>query len=123
MKVSEDGGVPTEATAPQRGDATHRYPVFLPDGRHFIYLAAKASVGPELGGTIRLASIDSNADKELLRATSSVAYSPTGHLVYWRDHTLVAQMFDTKTLTVGQNLIPIAEKVERNARGDAYFSI
>ena len=41
LRVSSGGGVPTAATTidPSTGETHHRWPHFLPDGRHFLYTA------------------------------------------------------------------------------------
>ncbi|HEY8131996.1 MAG TPA: hypothetical protein VII12_08900, partial [Thermoanaerobaculia bacterium] len=125
QKVSEDGGVPTAATKidTNRSEMTHRWPSFLPDGKRFIYVAQRAAVATEYGGTVFVASIDENLNQPLMAAASGAVYSPSGHLIYWRDRSLVAQRFDPKALTLGRNLVPIAEDVGRSSRGDAFFSI
>jgi len=124
-KVSDDGGVATPVTQldRERGDVTHRLPSFLPDGRHFLYLAQRSALNLDNTGSIVVGSVDGDMSRRLLNGSSNVGYAPSGYLVYWRDHSLVAQKFDAKTLTLERNLAPIAETVARSPRGDAYFSI
>ena len=125
FKVSEDGGTVSPVTRidASRGDSTHRMPSFLPDGRHFIYLAQRAAVALDQGGTLAVGSVEGDMTKALTNASSNAVYSSSGHLVYWRDRSLVAQKFDAKSLTAGRNLIPIAENVARTNRGDAAFAL
>jgi Tol biopolymer transport system component len=124
-KVSEDGGVPTAVTQidDKTGEATHRWPSFLPDGHRFIYLAQRAAIALDITGTLFVGSIDGGFHKPLVTVNSNAIYSPSGHLVYWRDRSLIAQKFDPKTLTLEHNLIPIAEQVGRSLRAHAFFSL
>ena len=113
-RVSSAGGVPTRVTTTA---GSHRYPHFLPDGRHFLYLARE---GPDkrgvsfgsLDGTtsLRLFADDSNA---VYVAAPSGASRPTtpGHVLFLRQGTLMAQPFDPDDgRTIGE-MFPLAERV------------
>jgi hypothetical protein len=49
------------------GDFEHLFPVFLPDGRHFLYVVR---LGPNAAGGVYLGSVDSK-ERTLLRARSA----------------------------------------------------
>ena len=66
-RVSETGGAPAPLTKVETG--THRWPWFLPDGRHFLYMAARGK-----SNGIHLASLDSDEDKRLVADESNPAY-------------------------------------------------
>jgi eukaryotic-like serine/threonine-protein kinase len=125
FKVSEDGGVPAAVTRinPQSGFATHRWPSFLPDGRRFVYVAQRSAIALDINGLLAVGSIDGDVNKELTTASSNGIYSRSGHLIYWRDRSLVAQRFDPKRLVLEHNLVPIAEEVGRTLKADAFFSV
>jgi hypothetical protein len=74
--------------AGQLGEA--RWPVALPDGRHFLFYASGGV--PERAGTY-VASLDPEPPALLLPAVRA-AFAPPDHLVFVRDGTLVAQRFD-----------------------------
>jgi DNA-binding winged helix-turn-helix (wHTH) protein/Tol biopolymer transport system component len=96
--VSADGGMVMPATQLDRSahEGRHRWPQFLPDGRHFLYFVMSAA--PDYGGTY-VASIDSPGRTRLLDALSSAAiYVPPGYLLYVRDRVLLAQPFDVTRL-------------------------
>jgi serine/threonine protein kinase len=61
QRVPTAGGVPTQATTLQPGDSNHTRPVFLPDGRHFVYSVTSARSMP-----IYLASLDSATRTKLI---------------------------------------------------------
>src|SRR5437879_1954814 len=95
QKVSASGGVPTAATALGAGEAGHRRPFFLPDGRHFLYFAA-ARLGTPGRGSVYVSSLDSAERKLLINSDSvNVVYSQ-GHLLFLRETTLMAQPFDVR---------------------------
>src|SRR5262249_51190495 len=120
--VSETGGPATQLTKldAAAAETTHRWPSFLPDGEHFIYLA---NGNPKVGHRILLASIDRDIHRELLRARSNAIYSPTGHLVYIRERSLVAQPFNAKTFALDRNIVPLVEDVASGGRLDGCFTL
>ncbi|HET9385674.1 MAG TPA: protein kinase, partial [Gemmatimonadales bacterium] len=86
----------------QSGAYTGRWPVFLPDGRHYLFF-----VSP---GTIVLGSLDSTDRKELLQADSHALYA-SGHLLFQRQGTLLAQKFDVGRLELTGDVVPVAEQL------------
>jgi eukaryotic-like serine/threonine-protein kinase len=109
-RVSAGGGnaVPVTSIDSANGEYRHGWPSFLPDGRHFIFLARTRE--PEKAG-VYLASLDSKETKKLISADSSVTYV-SGHLLFVRESTLMAQPFDLKALSVTGDAQPLAEKVD-----------
>jgi Tol biopolymer transport system component/predicted Ser/Thr protein kinase len=114
QRVSSAGGVPTVVTKvdPATGDTNHRWPHFLPDGRHFIYTETTGICCPApKPATIRIGSLDpAEADVTLLQAESSVSYA-SGHLLFARDETLMAQPFDPDARQTKGDAFPLAEHV------------
>jgi Tol biopolymer transport system component len=119
-RVSADGGKVTEATVYGPEDATHRYPHFLPDGRHFLYLVRRGGgAGRGRDPQIRVGSLDSKDSKLLLNVASNAVYA-AGHLLYVREGALVAQAFDADRLAVNGEpvtLVPDVLMDERFSRG------
>ena len=120
-RVSASGGLPTPVTRfdPARGESSHRWPYFLPDGRHFLYVVASfGSGGQEEKHGIYLGSLDSKEEKFLLRAKSSVAYAPSftkaseAYLLFFRERNLLAQPFDVKSLRIMGDPLPVAEEIQ-----------
>jgi hypothetical protein len=84
-----------ELTKPDasRLETTHRWPVFLPDGKHFLYLGANFT--GHLENAIFLGSLDSQERRWLVNTSANAAYAEPGYLLYLRDNKiLVAQPFD-----------------------------
>jgi serine/threonine protein kinase len=113
-RVSAAGGPATAATIPDPslGETAHNWPQYLPDGRHFLYLAN--STKPEHDDVVYAASLDSSERVRLFRSDSHVSYAPPGFLIYMLGNTLLAQPFDASRLRVAGEPIPIADHVERN---------
>ena len=82
-----------------RFEQSHRWPVFLPDGKHFIYLAANFT-GQLENNAIFLGSLDSQERRLLVSTSANAAYAEPGYLLYLRDNkTLVAQPFDRRRIS------------------------
>jgi serine/threonine protein kinase/Tol biopolymer transport system component len=73
------------------------WPDFLPDGRHFLYIAN--SRNPEFDG-VYAASLDSDAVKMVLKTDIQAKYAPPGYLLYLQGETLMAKAFDAQRLEV-----------------------
>jgi eukaryotic-like serine/threonine-protein kinase len=94
VRVPATGGTPEPVTVLDRqaGQNSHRWPLFLADGRRFLFLARSAV--PEKTG-IFLASLDSrDPPRRVLSGDSNLGMLGDGHLLLSRDRTLMAQPFD-----------------------------
>ena len=114
-RVSASGGLATAVTRldPKRGESSHRWPYFLPDGRHFLYLIASFGSGAErerMG--IYLRSLDSNEERLVVAAKSTLAYAAPGYLLFLRERHLVAQPFDARSLQITGDPFPVAENIQ-----------
>jgi len=112
-RLSLAGGIPEQVTKPDavRFEASHRWPVFLPDGRRFLYLAANFS-GHFESNEIFLGSLDSNEKRPIVSASSNVAYADPGYLLYMRDNALVAQRFDSGKYILSGEPRTISDEVQ-----------
>ncbi len=110
MRVAAAGGQPTPATE-FSGKESHHFPSFLPDGRHFLYLARS---GPNYQEHLwYVGSLDAKERYPLPGLTGqlgAVTYSPTGHVLFVRGVTLMAQPFDLGRLELSGDAVPIAEQ-------------
>jgi Tol biopolymer transport system component len=117
QRVPSAGGVPTVATTldPTTGETNHRWPHFLPDGRHFFYTASTTTCcPPSRPAQIRIGSLDpADASVTLFEgAESSVSYA-SGHLLFanYLDDILMAQPFDLDARQLQGDAFPLAEHV------------
>ena len=110
-KASSSGGTPAAVTTVEKGrPEIHKYPSFLPDGRHFIFLAWRT---PAETSTVYLGSLDSPMKRSLVPAESQAVYAPSGHLLFLRSQTLMAQPFDARSLEVHGEAFPVADGILR----------
>ncbi len=111
-RVSSVGGMPIEVTKPDasRLETSHRWPVFLPDGRHFLYLAANFS-GEFEKNTILVGSLDSAEKRRIVSASSNAAYADPGYLLYMSDNALVAQRFDSRSYVLSGEPRTVSDEV------------
>jgi Tol biopolymer transport system component/tRNA A-37 threonylcarbamoyl transferase component Bud32 len=119
-RVSAQGGEAAAVTTidPSRNEIGHGAPYFLPDGKHFLYHAFTG-----LGEIVlQLGSLDSKSVSTLMvlgnlsgGGGTPATYSPTGHLLFVRNGTLIAQSFDAKRLALSGEAIPLMEQVNAYA--------
>lgn len=126
FQVSDAGGVPRQITRLDtvRGEQTHRWPSFLPDGNHFLFLARTTAAGS--GGeldAICVASLDGKVNKRLLAGVSNAVFAG-GFLLSMRENSLMAHPFDPNTLELKGDPFPVSESVQFNPRFSvATFSV
>jgi Tol biopolymer transport system component len=114
MKVSAAGGEPTQVTELDKSqrEETHRFPHFLPDGRHFLFVVRIPGGGGEARRVVIFAgSIDSKERKSILETSGNAAYA-SGHLLFSHARTLMAQRFDPDRLELIGDAFPIAETLQ-----------
>ena len=112
LRVSANGGGAVAATRLERPQQTgHRFPQFLPDGRHFLYYVAGA---PEARG-VYVGQLDGSLARRLLDADAPAVYASTGHLLFVRQGTLWGQDFDPVRLEPTGNPLRVAGQIEVDA--------
>jgi len=114
FRVPADGGTPLAMTrsAPASSLAetgSHRWPHFLPDGKHFVYVNAPNGACTNLT-ELHFAALDGKEDVALMRSCSTAAFAAE-HLIFWRDGNLVAQPFDPSRGTLSGTAVPVAQHV------------
>jgi Tol biopolymer transport system component len=94
MRVSASGGTPAPMTTIDAAQHTsHRWPFFLPDGKHFLYLALNHDPTKVANDTLFYASLDGRENRPLFRSLSNAIYAD-GYLLFGRGEQLMAQPFD-----------------------------
>ncbi len=116
FRVPAAGGVPVAVTkVPEGPSGGDRFPVFLPDGVHFLYNAG--SNKPADAG-IFAGSLNDAAAVRLLPDVANPLYAPpaapgggTGYILFRHGDTLTAAPFDAKSLKITGDMFPVAEQV------------
>ncbi len=113
MKVPAAGGTPEPLTTldKDRFEIAHRWPYFLPDGRHFLFYVVSTTNPPtsEYSG-IYLGSVDSHETRLLLKSESRAIYA-RGYLLYRAGSTVMARPFDRSSLKLTGDSVPVATDV------------
>jgi Tol biopolymer transport system component len=130
VRVSPAGGTAAPVTHLDRprGDTFHSDPIFLPDGRHFLYFrhSSKAENQGVFAG-----SLDAKPEEQSLKRILPVDFSPgyvppgasrsLGYLLFLREETLMAQPFDDRRLETTGEPVPVAEHIGTSV-SRAFFS-
>ena len=93
-QVSASGGASaplTKLDAPLH--TSHRWPFFLPDGKHFLYFAMHHDPSKSSNNAIYYASLDGRESRLLVHAQTNAIYA-AGFLLFGRGDQLMAQPFD-----------------------------
>src|SRR5262249_36741428 len=98
-------------------------PAFLPDGNHYVFQALGLTNSGVYLGEIK----DQLSERPLLIKQNSfdmtaVQYG-TGHLLFVRNRTLVAQPFDTRSLKLSGDAFPLAQGFGMGGPGTPAFAV
>lgn len=121
-RVSSQGGAPSPVTKLYPKEEAHRWPSFLPDGKHFVFLADAETTEDH---HIRLGSLDSSESEILFGAVSRILYADPGYLVYVNQGALVARAFNPGSRKVESEpltIVPNVAEIGGNHEYDFSFS-
>jgi eukaryotic-like serine/threonine-protein kinase len=94
MRVSASGGAPVPITKLDPAlHTSHRWPFFLPDGKHFLYIALHHDASKSGNNTLYYASLDGRENRPLFRSQTNAIYAD-GFLMFGRGDQLMAQPFN-----------------------------
>lgn len=113
-KVPATGGTPVQITKVDtaQDDIGHRWPQFLPDGRHFLF-TIRAGKTDRIG--LYLGSLDSPEYHLIVHTAFNASYVSPGYLLYVRDELLFAQKFDPSSAKLSGEPLPLPDHVGLNA--------
>jgi hypothetical protein len=98
-RVAASGGEPLVATRLESpGQIAHRFPHFLPDGRHFLFFATGAT-GVQ---GVYLGALDAMDARRLLDSDTAAVFAPPDHVLFVRQETLFAQRLDLENAATGR---------------------
>jgi Tol biopolymer transport system component len=121
LRLRSAGGQPdavTRVVAPQVG---HRFPFFLPDGRHFLFLAT----GPAAVQGVYVGTLDSNDAHLLVLGDTLAQFLPPDWVLFGRQDALLAQRVNTSTWEASGEPQFIADNVlqQRNVFGSLALAV
>jgi eukaryotic-like serine/threonine-protein kinase len=124
-RVPATGGKPSPATRldAARKERWHAWPVFLPDGRHFLFMSEAGEAWPASERGVYVATLGSFDVRFVAKEESAFAYVFPGFLVFARAGALLAQRFDPDALKTEGEPMALAPEVQSYApTGAAYVS-
>jgi serine/threonine protein kinase len=98
------------------GEIEQRWPQFLPDGNHYLYLSV-SNRSDQQG--IYVASLDSSERKFIVATNANAAYVQPGQLLYMRGDVLMVQPFNLRNLKLEGEPRRVADNIERMDVGRA----
>ena len=124
-KVAPDGGDPQILTSlnTERREKSHRYPDVLPGGKAALFTLGTGDIESWDEASIELLSLETGEHRTLLEGGTDARYSPTGHIVYARENSLLAVPFDLTSLELTGTPVRVVDGVAINANGDAAFGL
>lgn len=95
----------------------------LPDGKHFLYMAAHHGLSLAEHNAVYFASLDGSMNKLVMRTGARAAFA-SGYLLSVRGNTLMAQPFDPGSGQLSGHPLAIADKVQTDsASWSAAYSV
>jgi Tol biopolymer transport system component len=125
FRIPAAGGNPRQITEfDQSSNVTsHRWPSFLPDGSHLLFLAQTHEGGsPDDRSQIEVLDLETGKRTKIFQANSSMQYVSSGHILFWSQTTLFAQPFDAGKLSLTGEFFGIVDNVLYTGNEDAIFS-
>lgn len=126
LRIAAAGGAaqPLPGYEP-RQDGIDRWPRFLPDGKHFLFLSTSTD---ESKSELYIGSTDDPERKLLFASDSNAFYAPRpgqkiGHLLFARGGALLAHGFDPDTHQLSGEPFRVAENIRVNFNSRAFFSV
>ena len=121
-RVPADGGTPTDVTTRKDGENVHRWPQALQGGRSILFSVARAGAGDE--GEVVVQSLETGERRTVYRGGSHARYLASGHLVFVRNATLFAALFDLDALALTSDPVPVVSGVSSNGiEGTAQYTV
>jgi Tol biopolymer transport system component/predicted Ser/Thr protein kinase len=109
-RIAASGGTVAAVSELRDGDASHRHPIFLPDGRHFLFWV----LGP---GGIRgeyLGSLDDRRITRLFDADAPAALAAPDRVLFIREGVLYAQRLDVAGARMTGDAVTLASPFNAN---------
>jgi Tol biopolymer transport system component len=123
QRISSAGGTPKFITQVDstNGETAHRWPVFLPGGKAFLFVIEKGSGPDEL--QIAAQRLDTGQRHVVIQGGTFPQCVSEERLVYVHRGTLLAVPFDADKLQVNGTAVAVGEDVRESGFGAAQFGL
>jgi len=108
-QIPSSGGIPQQVTFPAKNEQGHRWPVFLGDGKHFLFFV-RSQRQPELSG-IYASSLDSKEYHLVVNTTVGPAFAFGDRILYVKNDVLLTQGFDERRMVMTGEPTPLPDNV------------
>ncbi len=122
-RVSAGGGTPQVLTKLETGEKSHRWPHFLPGAQAVLFTVQTPEMSSHDEARVAVVSIDTKARRVILTGGTAPRYVATGHLVYFRNASVVAVPFDVTRLETTAPSATVLDDVPVTIDGNAPFSV
>jgi serine/threonine protein kinase len=118
FRIAEQGGTPSPVTTldKSRDEVGHFWPQFLPDGKHFLYLARSRNAEKT---AVWVGQLGSNDRTKILDENTLASYAHPGYLLFVRGENLFAQPFDAERLELSGDATVLASGLQ----GAGWYSV
>jgi serine/threonine protein kinase len=108
--LAAGGTCETVTKVPLGSSESHHWPLFLPDGKHFLYFVNWSEPSSAQRNGLYVASLDSDTPKLISPDITGNVLFASGNLLYVRDRTIMAQPFDTSALQTTGAALPLTQQ-------------
>jgi Tol biopolymer transport system component len=123
QQVSEAGGATQPLTRVDKGEASQRWPEFLPGSKAVLFVAG-TSAADFANAQVALQSLGTGERRNLIQGGTQPHYAPSGHLLYAQGGSLMAMPFNPERLAVTGAAVPVVEGVEQSTyTGATQYSV
>jgi Tol biopolymer transport system component/predicted Ser/Thr protein kinase len=122
QQVPDAGGSPQPLIRFAKGDASQRWPEFLPGDKAMLFAAGTSPLN-FTDAQVAVQSIGTGERRNLIQGGTHPRFAPSGHLVYAQGGTLMAVPFDPQGLKVAGASVPVVQGILQSpASGAAQYS-
>jgi Tol biopolymer transport system component len=114
-QIPAAGGTPRQITQLQAGESLHAWPAVLNEGKMILFTSV-ASGGVQRA-RVDAVEVDTGTRQVIIEGARFARYSPSGHLVFYREGGLHAVSFDAGRMTVTGQPIEVTAAVEQDGSG------
>ncbi|MBZ5594925.1 MAG: serine/threonine-protein kinase [Acidobacteriia bacterium] len=116
-RISVTGGKPSPVAPLNSNDWSESDPAFLPDGKHFVYVATDR----KFQNRVEMRALGSAEAKLVIENASHPTYA-AGFLLFLRDSKLFAQPFDPGSASLSGTVVPLTDASNYSVGGDSVLA-
>ena len=122
QQVPDVGGTPQPLTRFENGEASQRWPEFLPGSKAVLFAGGTSPLN-FINAQVAVQSVGTGERRNLIQGGTHPRYAPSGHLVYAQRGTLMAVQFDPQRQEVKGSVVPVVDGVLQSpSSGAAQYS-